>query len=892
VLDLDLDLVLGPGVDRFVRWAADRDTPVPGRPAAVLLGMLTLRGARMRGGLPEPTAGLIRQVLCEDLPNLAAGSPEDQAAYPRVLTLLVDQRRADGLLNAKRQGKLHAAVRDALAEYQWAMARTDLLTWPRFYGRLLRADGVDPADAQAVRRWLGEYRQRPMASRRAALTSARTSAFGGADDGPPGLGVKAQAELMVLRTDVAELAVQNLILAGIRNEDVVRAASARYERDDYDSGEDGDDEDDGTEDVETEIEKVVADAGDVLVDLGTAAGLSGALRGEFRDLAPRRGDRGVHGLMERLGDLCDEEHGDYPALPPTVEVPVDEVAAAVRSAPLLSAAADLAAWVDGQGGVPIDAGVPAAGGWPAARELGLAGPARAEVARLAVATGLLRSAGGRAVAGDGLQVWRDGTPDEVIGLGLDAFGGVLEGLSRLAAEPGLGGDAADSLLYLVEDVPFTLIRMFEDATAPVSLARMAAEIETWEIPPRVVEGEDPATPAAVPPAAVGVLAAQLRPPHPIRSKDDDRQEPPADADAQADAGHPGAEVDLDYRLPSDAELERLLGVTDLDDGDRAELLDTAFRQALIFDRLAALGLLRRDGDRAWFTRPGRAILRLAFLLAGGDAPTVEDLAAVDATQLLCWMRRWSGRAQGDGLVAWLDAHGGDDAAWREVLAASATEPGRGVFYMLGVRPGAGSGNHRLRPRPPALPTPLPDPAAETALTTALAALVPDPVIGAYAAEALRLRGRPAADPPRPAQAVLLCDRIHRVMRAELSRSFFRTDDDEPGRSGQAGESPEPGEPDREPRPAYADAACAEFDRAAADWPGGARELIRHLATAASAGSGDVLRTLGGHHPDPAIARAGRAALHTSPASTSRHRTRPAGDGTKSAARNRAKRRRR
>ena len=852
----DLDQVLDLRLDRFQRWAEEQGEPVPARPAAVLLTLLALRGARMRGRLPEPTTNLIRQVLCEDLPDVAAGCPQDLAVYPRVMELLIDQRRADGLLNAKRRDKLRATVRDALTEFHRAMAAPAHLTWPRFYGRLLRTDGVDPADTQAVHGWLNQYRRRPAAERRATLASALADAT----DGPSDVSEYARTETVVLRTEVAELAMQNLLL---RNTVAVGGLVS--------PGRDEDDDD---------VEKVATDAADQVMDLGTAAGLNSALRGEFRDLAPRRGDRGVHTLMDRLEELC-EERGNYRCLPPMQEIPAAEIAAAVRISPLLSAAADLASWVEQRGGVPDDAGG-AATHWPAAAELGLAHPARREVERLAVTAGLLRDTGGRLVPGDGLQVWRDGAPGEVTALGLDAFGGVLAGLWGLAAQPALDGDAAETLRCLIEDLPYTLIRMFEDTTAPVSLARLAAEVQSWRLRPVAMDAE-PAqtTPAAPRPADRGVLAAQLRPPRTPGSDDDDHLDVQFDDDAR-----PSVQVDLDYQLPPDGELERLLGVRDIDDDDRVELLDIAVRQALIFDRLAALGVLRRDGDRAELTRPGRALLRLAFVLAGGDAPSTEDLAAVDAAQMLSWMRQWPHHARIAGLTAWLDAHDGTDTAWRDVLTASDREPDRGVFVLLGVEPAAGPARHRSRPA--TLPAPLPDPQAETTLIRSLETLVPDPVIGAYAAEALRRRGQPAAEPPWPARAVLLCDHLRSLILADHSRHLLGGPDDEPAEPDESGSG--------QRQPVGAAAVCTEFDRAASGWPGGARELVRHLAAAASPGSRDVLRTLA-NHPDATIGQASRAAVHTRSPSPPGQRTTLTTDRLTSAParakpRTRAKRRRR
>src|SRR5262249_22992658 len=115
-------------------------------------------------------------VLGEALPDRVCGDPEEVAAYPRVLGLLIDRQRAAGLLNAERQRALHAAVRKAVPDYERDVRDPLRVTWPRLYGGMLRADGVEVTDQHAVRGWLTNYRSR--SGRHAALVSAPSAPFG------------------------------------------------------------------------------------------------------------------------------------------------------------------------------------------------------------------------------------------------------------------------------------------------------------------------------------------------------------------------------------------------------------------------------------------------------------------------------------------------------------------------------------------------------------------------------------------------------------------------------------------------------------------------------------------------------------------------------------------
>src|SRR5262249_48325451 len=140
---LGMDDLLGPGLDDFLSWTEARGEPVPAHCAEVALALLVLRGAPLRGGLPQPAAKLLGQVLGDGLPHLVCGGPEEVAAYPRVLRLLIDHQRAAGRLNAERHRALHAAVRKAVPDYERDIRNPRWLTWPRLYGDLLRAGGVE-----------------------------------------------------------------------------------------------------------------------------------------------------------------------------------------------------------------------------------------------------------------------------------------------------------------------------------------------------------------------------------------------------------------------------------------------------------------------------------------------------------------------------------------------------------------------------------------------------------------------------------------------------------------------------------------------------------------------------------------------------------------------------
>jgi hypothetical protein len=840
---LGVDDLLGPGLDDFLAWAEARGEPVPARCAEVALVLLALRGAPVRGGLPQPAAKLLGQVLRDDLPHLVCGAAEEVATYPRVLGLLIDHQRAAGLMNVDRHRALHAAVRKAVPDYEQAVRDPLRLTWPRLYGGLLRADGVQAADQQAVREWFTDYRSR--SGRRAALVST----LGDSDDSAGGRGeegwveravtLRLQVTILDLQTRNTELQLygqlQQWVNGRLRTAGRALKAAGQHRRPQA-SGQavDGG----GRAGVETLGERDAAV--DFLVDRATAAGLSAALRGDFSDLAAGAGSAADDVLLTQLRRRRKWPDADAVPLPPVEDVSAERFAGLVRKSALLAAAVELAEWVAQRGGLRCPPEAPDA--MPAGDDLelaaagaGLSAQAVPEVWRVALAAGLLRVLDGQVVAGRALQAWRDGSAAEVLELALDALAAVVAELARLAEraeDAGVTPDDCHILANLAENMPHTLFHLYSNVE-PESLARWAAVVRDWAVswPAEEADPEDRAAPAAS-------LDTRLRPPRPRRLHPD--AVPPMlpfEAGTEAGSGAVDSDDSLEYRLPPNHELEWLLGVDDLDYNDQVDLLELAYWHALLLDRLDALGVVRRDGDRVELTTLGRTLLRAVLLQAGFAAPTYRGVAEGCAHTLLRGMASWSNRVGLDALQAWLQARQDTDTGWKELLQATAAGP-RGhrqvVFGLLGVWSPPGRAPHPAKDL--RLPVPLERPEAEQSLVAALHEAVPDPVTGAYAAEALRSRGVPPADPPRSAQAVQLLDRFGPLRYAEIRLDRLEDKDAGPGT-----------------------ALCAAFDAAAADWPGGPGGLLRELAAVSEPTDADIFTLIGDTHPALMVAAAARAA---------------------------------
>ncbi|MCX4514689.1 hypothetical protein OHA27_31070 [Streptomyces sp. NBC_01619] len=305
---------LNTGLDDFLAWAqTERKAALPVRPTDALLTLLALHGADRRAGVPEPTPELLRRVLVEDLPLLLWATPDELAAVPDVLTALADRVRAAGRLNAKRHARLLAAVEEAVPECERAMTDPRNLTWPRWYASLLRADGVDADDAEAVRAWLAALDAAPHADRpelpaplhrsdvtastfasRIRLTEALMAAFAQDIEGPSAAG---------------PLLPATPALAADRPEEALTA----------------------------ELEDLAA----ALTDRWTAAGLCAALLGPYEGLAP--GPEALPHVV--LADRFLDEHLDYygdsaAPLPPPAALPAPgEIRALLHAAPLPAALA-------------------------------------------------------------------------------------------------------------------------------------------------------------------------------------------------------------------------------------------------------------------------------------------------------------------------------------------------------------------------------------------------------------------------------------------------------------------------------------------------------------------------------------------------------------------------
>ncbi|MGW7428620.1 hypothetical protein ACWGIN_03630 [Streptomyces sp. NPDC054861] len=285
------------GLDAFLDGTPETRDPSYARAADAVLGLLSLRGADRRTGLPEPTVGLVRHLLVEDAPAFVYATPEELAAYPAVLAALTERVRRAGRLNGKRQARILAAIDETVPDFERAMNDPGNLTWQRWYASLLRADGTDPADADAVRSWLAAHR-------------------GGTP--PDGLH---RADLMN-RSVLADMVLAEVLTgAYVRDTETPSPAGPLLSDADVSHG--------------------VSRVGGLLIDRWTAEGLAEALAGPYAHLAP--GPDAFPHLA--LADTLLDEHLDYygdswtPLPPPPVEADDPE--------PSVEAAADrLAATVE------------------------------------------------------------------------------------------------------------------------------------------------------------------------------------------------------------------------------------------------------------------------------------------------------------------------------------------------------------------------------------------------------------------------------------------------------------------------------------------------------------------------------------------------------------------
>ncbi|MBD0711887.1 MULTISPECIES: hypothetical protein [unclassified Streptomyces] len=251
-----------------------------------------------------------------------------------------------------------------------------------------------------------------------------------------------------------------------------------------------------------------------------------------------------------------------------------------------------------------------------------------------------------------------------------------------------------------------------------------------------------------------------------------------------------AEASGPYALPPLPELARLLGGAAPTEADRALLERPARDLAHVLDRLAATGLVFRTGDAFGLTPRGAGAVRYLLGVRGVVAPDAAEVRAWAASAVVAAATGWPDCVAARVLADWLHARGDTADAWSTLLGALGT-----------VRAGT------------------PEAAATRALfgvldtahapPDALRGAVGDPVIGAYAHQALRARGE-TDDPLRvrtSARALFVLDAL-------------------PGKKGPL------------------ESRRTAFDEAAAGWPGGSAALLRAMTTADRHETARVLGPLG------------------------------------------------
>ena len=381
------------------------------------------------------------------LPLYASVGPAELAGFPAVLVALIGYTHEAGKLNARRRDRLVAAVEALQPQFEAAMTSPHRATWARLYGQLLRAEGADAADPQAVGAWVDAFACRPYPQRRAALGLEALDDFTGPDSG----GAAPLASTAFFRALIGERSRQAHLLLRQRLEYVVLSEELhRHDGPPLVAG--------APEDEEAEGAWYDAQAG-LLADRWTAAGLDALLRGRAAQLAPGL-DRSAPllGVVEVLAATHRETFGPGVFPLPTVPLPATarERAAAVRAAPL---AATLAA---------------------AAADPDHADPSLLD---LALASGFLRrGAEGSLLPGSADEIWREGTPAELAGLALNVLGALL---AQAAA------DEETAEVFPGEHLG-TLYFLYQHAGVPQSLARQAAEDEGWIVSPAVTTVPDTA----------------------------------------------------------------------------------------------------------------------------------------------------------------------------------------------------------------------------------------------------------------------------------------------------------------------------------------------------------------------------------------------------------------
>ncbi|MER5965039.1 hypothetical protein [Streptomyces sp. NPDC002057] len=251
-----------------------------------------------------------------------------------------------------------------------------------------------------------------------------------------------------------------------------------------------------------------------------------------------------------------------------------------------------------------------------------------------------------------------------------------------------------------------------------------------------------------------------------------------------------AEAAGPYTVPSLPELERLLGTPGLTEADRTALEGPARDLATALDRLAATGLVFRTGDAFGLTPRGAGAVRYLLGVRGVAAPDATETEGWTAAEVVTAAAGWPSGVAARVLADWLRARGDTADAWSRLLAALGTVHAgtsdaatvRGLFTVL-------------------------DTAA--APPEALRGALRDPVIGAYAHQALRARGEPSD-----------------LIQVRTSARALFVLDALPAKKGPL------------------ESRRTAFDQAAAAWPGGSAALLRAMVAADRHETERVLAPLG------------------------------------------------
>jgi hypothetical protein len=264
-----LDLDAAPLLD----WAGRRGGPLDPRAAEAVLCLLALSGARRRTGLPEPAPELVEELMLTLLPLYVSAGPAELAGFPAVLVALIGYTHEAGKLNARRRDRLVAAVEALKPQFAAAMTSPHRATWARLYGQLLRAEGADAADPQAVGAWVDAFACRPYPQRRSALGLEALHGFAGPDSG----GAAPLASAGFFLALIGERSRQARLLLRLRLESVLSEEVHRHDGPPLVAG--------VPENEEAKGAWYDAQAG-LLADRWTGAGLDALLRGRAAQLAP------------------------------------------------------------------------------------------------------------------------------------------------------------------------------------------------------------------------------------------------------------------------------------------------------------------------------------------------------------------------------------------------------------------------------------------------------------------------------------------------------------------------------------------------------------------------------------------------------------------------------